>query len=243
MHPRYGRRLPLTREQGLLVARGAWFTPSLTVVVATLIHLLGEPRAIPFFISETDTGGLQGFVFTVGLTVSGVVQMAFAWHLYHELDAARPTAWFLASLLGLVAATNTVLVSHFDMYDHINPHIWTALLAFGGGLAWAFFAGWAMGPKATPAGRRLRRIGFSVAAVSFTVMMVAFQRAANRVDPTDLTTVEFLNQTQSGIVVAAPAEYALVAGLMICLASFRHELSAREEASSTAAPVREPVEP
>ena len=183
MHPRYGRRLPLTREQGLLVARGAWFTPSLTVVVATLIHLLGEPRAIPFFISETDTVGLQGFVFTVGLTVSGVVQMAFAWHLYHELDAARPTAWFLASLLGLVAATNTVLVSHFDMYDHINPHIWTALLAFGGGLAWAFFAGWAMGPNATQAGRRLRRIGFSVAAVSFTVMMVAFQRAANRDRP------------------------------------------------------------
>ena len=58
-------------------------------------------------------------------------------------------------------------------------------------------------------------------------MMVAFQRAAN--DITDLTTVEFLNQTQSGIVVAAPAECALVAGLMICLASFRHELSAEEE--------------
>ena len=44
-----------------------------------------------------------------------------------------------------------------------------------------------------------------------------------------LTTVEFLNQAQSGIVVAAPAEYVLVAGLMLCLASFRHELLAKEE--------------
>jgi hypothetical protein len=39
-----------------------------------------------------------------------------------------------------------------------------------------------------------------------------------------MTTVEFLNQAQHGILIAAPAEYVLVAGLMICLASFRHEL-------------------
>ena len=62
-------------------------------------------------------------------------------------------------------------------------------------------------------------------------MLVAFQSAASTVDPTGLTTVEFLNQAQSGIVVAAPAEYVLVAGLMLCLASFRYELLAVEQAS------------
>ena len=229
MHPRYGRRLPLSREQGLLVASGAWIIPSLTVVVATLIHLMDQPRAVPFFISETDHAGLQDAVFTLGLTVGGLFQMAFAWYLYYEVDAARPKVWFLASLLGITASVNTVLVSHYDMYDHINPHILTAMLAFGGGVAWAFTAGWAMGDMATTTGKRMRRAGFAMAATGFVVMLVAFQSAASAVDPTDLTTVEFLNQAQSGIVVAAPAEYVLVAGLMLCLASFRHELLAKEE--------------
>ena len=231
MHPRYGRRLPLSPEQGLVVASGAWLIPTITVVAATLIHLLDQPRAVPFFISETDHKGLQDLVFTVGLTLGGVCQMAFAWHLYHELEAARPRMWFVASCLGVLASANTVLVSHYDMYDHINPHILTAMLAFGGGVAWAFTAAWAMGDMASSGGRRMRRIGFTMAVVGFVVMVVAFQSAANTVDPTGLTTVEFLNQAQSGIVVAAPAEYVLVAGLMLCLASFRYELLAKEQAS------------
>ena len=205
--------------------------PSITVVAATLIHLFDQPRDVPFFISETDYRGLQDLVFTAGLTLGGLCQMAYAWHLYHELEAARPRTWFVASLLGVLASANTVLVSHYDMYDHINPHILTAMLAFGGGVAWAFTAGWAMGDKATSAGRRMRSIGFTMAAASFVVMLVAFQSAASTVDPTGLTTVEFLNQAQSGIVVAAPAEYVLVAGLMLCLASFRYELLAVEQAS------------
>ena len=205
--------------------------PTITVVAATLIHLFDQPRAVPFFISETDYQGLQDLVFTAGLTLGGVCQMAYAWHLYHALEAARPRTWFVASLLGVLASANTVLVSHYDMYDHINPHILTAMLAFGGGVAWAFTAGWAMGAKATSAGRRMRSIGFTMAAAGFVVMLVAFQSAASTVDPTGLTTVEFLNQAQSGIVVAAPAEYVLVAGLMLCLASFRYELLAVEQAS------------
>ena len=205
--------------------------PTITVVAATLIHLFDQPRDVPFFISETDYRGLQDLVFTAGLTLGGACQMAYAWHLYHALEAARPRTWFVASLLGVLASANTVLVSHYDMYDHINPHILTAMLAFGGGVAWAFTAGWAMGDKATSAGRRMRSIGFTMAAAGFVVMLVAFQSAANTVDPTGLTTVEFLNQAQSGIVVAAPAEYVLVAGLMLCLASFRYELLAVEQAS------------
>ena len=219
----------MNREQGLLVASGAWLIPTITVVAATLIHLLDHPRAVPFFISETDHRGLQDVVFTVGLTLGGLCQMAYAWHLYHELEAARSGTWFVASLLGVLASVNTVLVSHYDMYDHINPHILTAMLAFGGGVAWAFTADWAIGDMATNAGRRLRRIGFTMAAAGFVVMLVAFQSAANTVDPTGLTTVEFLNQAQSGIVVAAPAEYVLVAGLMLCLASFRYELLAQPQ--------------
>ncbi len=72
-----------------------------------------------------------------------------------------------------------------------------------------------------------------MAAIGFLVMIVAFENASNAIDPTGLTTVEFLNQTQDGIRIAAPAEYVLVAGLMICLASFRFELLAKESEAQT----------
>ena len=150
--------------------------------------------------------------------------MAYAWHLYHTLEADRPLLWFAATLIGLVAALNSVLVSHYDMYQHVNPHILTAMLAFGGGVLWAFLSNAALGEKATASGRRMRNVGFTMAALGFVVMIVSFQSAANSIDPTGMTTVEFLNQAQDGIRLAAPAEYVLVAGLMVCLASFRHEL-------------------
>ena len=228
MHPRYGRRLPLTTLQGLRLGRASYLMPTVTIVLAMLLHGVDGPRAIPFFISEADHPGVQDTVFTIGLTVSGFVQMAYAWHLYHTLEVERPRFWFVATLTGMLAATNTVLVSMYDMYDFINPHILTAMLAFGGGVLWAFLAGYALGSKATNEGRRLRRAGFAMAAIGFLVMIVAFENASNAIDPTGLTTVEFRDQAQEGIRIAAPAEYVLVAGLMICLASFRFELLATE---------------
>ena len=233
MHSRYGRRLPLTAQQGLMLSRASYLMPTFTIVLAMLIHGSNEPRAIPFFISEADHPGLQDGVFTIGLTISGLVQMAYAWHLYHSLDAERPKLWFVATLTGMVAATNTVLVSMFDMYDFINPHILTAMLAFGGGVLWAFLAGIALGSVATGEGQRLRRAGFAMAAIGFLVMVVAFESATAAIDPANLTTAEFLDQAQEGIRIAAPAEYILVAGLMICLASFRFELLAKENQSKS----------
>lgn len=230
MHPRYGRRLPLTHDQGLLVAQASYLVPTITIVVAMFLHALAGPRAVPFFISEADFTGLDGVVFTVGLTVGGLAQMIYAWHLYHTLDSQRPRLWFLATLTGLLASSNSILVSHYDMYQHVNPHILTAMLAFGGGVLWAFLASLALGHRATAEGKRLRNLGFAMAAVGFVVMVVAFQSAANEVDPTGMTTVEFLNQAQDGIRIAAPAEYVLVGGLMLCLASFKHELSAAKAA-------------
>ena len=170
MHPRYGRRLPLTTLQGLRLGRASYLMPTVTIVLAMLIHGVNGPRAIPFFISEADHPGVQDAVFTIGLTVSGFVQMAYAWHLYHSLEVERPRLWFVATLTGMLAATNTVLVSMYDMYDFINPHILTALLAFGGGLLWAFLAGHALGSMATSDGRRWRNAGFAMAAIGFLVL-------------------------------------------------------------------------
>ena len=79
MHPRYGRRLPLNPQQSLLLSLGSWGVATVTVLLATLLHALNDPRAIPFFISETDQLGAADLVFTVGLTLAGLVQMAYAY--------------------------------------------------------------------------------------------------------------------------------------------------------------------
>ena len=75
MHPRYGRRLPLTDAQGRLVCLLAWSVPSASILIATVLNLFDEPRAIPFFVSEVDEKGLQDVVFTAGLSAAGLVQL------------------------------------------------------------------------------------------------------------------------------------------------------------------------
>lgn len=224
MYPRYGRRLPLSHQNGLLLARLSWTVPSLTVVVATLMHLFGDPRDVPFFISETDYQGLQDHVFSWGRTIGGLCQMMYAWHLYHTLDAQRPGLWFIASLIGVFSSLNAILVAHYDMYNYIDPHILTAMFAFGGGVLWSMLALPALGTLAAAGGRQLRTIGFTMASLGFIVMIAAFQPVANSFDSKGMTLEEFLNRAQSGVDIAAPAEYVLVAGLMLCLASFRYDL-------------------
>ena len=224
MHTRYGRRIPLSHHNGLLLARLSWSVPTLTVIVSTLLHFFGSPRDVPFFISETDHYGLQDHVFSWGLTIGGICQMMYAWHLYHALDAQRPRLWFLASIIGIFSSLNAILVAHFDMYDFMNPHILTAMFAFGGGVLWAMLALPSLGVHAAPIGHRFRTIGFAMAFLGFIVMIGAFQPVANSFDSTGMTLEEFLNRAQSGIDFAAPAEYVLVAGLMLCLASFHYDL-------------------
>ena len=229
MHPRYGRRLPLTEAQGRLACLLSWSVPSAAILVATVLNLFDDPRAVPFFVSEVDEKGHQDVVFTAGLSFAGIAQLIYAWHLYHTLDAQLPRLWFAATLVGMVAALNSILVSHYDMFDHLDEHIITAMLAFGGGVLWAVLSVPALGRHATAAGQRMRKIGASMAAVGFVVMLTAFNPVANSIDATNLTTKEFLNEAQEAVVIAAPAEYILVAGLMVCLASYRHELQSTSE--------------
>lgn len=224
MHSRHGRRFSLSLQTTVRLAHLSWAIPAGSLVIAMLLHAMGEPRAIPFFISEADASGPEGWVFSIGLTAGGTLQALYAWQLYHDVPAKRSATWFVASLVGIVASLNAVLLAHYDMWNHIDPHVLTAMMAFGGGLLWAFLAHASLGELATQNGRLERRIGFSSSFVAFWIMVVAFRLGTNNVNPSGLSTTDFLNQAQPGINVAAPAEYVLVAGLFLCLASFRHEL-------------------
>ena len=69
-----------------------WMVPLFTVLGAVSLHLLlGNHRDIPFFISESDYPGIEGFVFTAGLFVSSVFQFLIALRLYFLFkEKARP---------------------------------------------------------------------------------------------------------------------------------------------------------
>ena len=223
MHQRYGRRLPLTQKQGDFLAVLSWLIPTVTVMIAMAVHFSNGARTFPIFISEADYPGLQRTVFTSGLILTGIIQMMFAWHLYHGLNPERQRLWDTSCGLGIVVGFHVILVAIYDMYDHIDMHIYASMIAFGGGIVWAAMGHLALDPSTSP-GARLRRIGITTSLIALVVMIVAFQYAASTFDTDGLTTEEFLNKAQFGINFAGPAEYVVVGGLMMALASFGMDL-------------------
>ena len=62
-----------------IIVRTSWLLPATAVPLAMVIHLLsGNSRDFPFFISEADFPGVERWVFTIGLAISGLMQMIFA---------------------------------------------------------------------------------------------------------------------------------------------------------------------
>ena len=66
-----------------VIIRTSWLLPSIVVPASMLIHMVvGNSRDFPFFISEADFPGLERYIFTVGLAISGLVQMLFAYRMW-----------------------------------------------------------------------------------------------------------------------------------------------------------------
>ncbi len=207
--------------------RISWLLPATIAPLAMVIHLLnGNSRDFPFFISEADYPGVERWVFTIGLALSGLFQMIFAYRMWHKMrDIGRPKLLFAAMLSGLFTGANLFVMSFADMYDHIELHVLTASLVFQVGILWAILAHLAL-PNADKSGRRLRVIGILVSFISYIVMSQAIVRAIRDLDSFGLEddTMFTLDRIQYAVDVAAYAEYALFAGLIICLYSFERDL-------------------
>ena len=114
-------------------------------------------------------------------------------------------------------------MAFFDMYDHIELHIITALNVFHFGLIWAVLAHLGM-RDAHPTGKKLRYASISLAFISFGVMTWSMGKAALE-NPDSLRQVATMSEVQHWIDYAAPAEYLLVIGFILTLASFESELT------------------
>ena len=140
-----------------LIIRTSWLLPSIVVPVSMIIHVLaGNARDFPFFISEADYPGVERMIFTVGLAISGLIQMLFAYRMWFEYRKIQPSKLLtLALCCGIFTGANLFVMSFADMYDHFVLHVITASMVFQVGMVWAVVSHFAI-PNANPRGKRIR---------------------------------------------------------------------------------------
>ncbi len=217
-----------------LIVRASWLLPATVVPLAMVIHLLsGNSRDFPFFISEADFPGVERLVFTIGLAISGLLQMLFAyrmWYKYNTKGARKMLLLFL--LCGLVVGANLFIMSFANMYDHLKLHFVTASIVFQLGIAWAILSHFAL-PGTEKPGKKIRIYAILISIISYIIMLQAILRAVAGLDNYSLedSTILMLDEIQYAVDIAAYAEYALFVALIMCLYSIEKDLLAEAEMS------------
>jgi hypothetical protein len=212
------------------LARLGWAVPAVTLSLAMLIHWLsGDARAVPFFISESDYPGLQRIIFTSGVFISGFIICTVSFRMWWtQRQDCRPKLLFISMLCGFYTGINISLMAFANMYDFLELHVFTALGVFQVGMAWALVSHFAL-PNAQKKGKMMRWLAMVVSFISFNVMSATLAGAVK-----GMTTAERqdaltqLTPLQSAIDIAAPAEYFLVIGLFIALASFESDMQVKK---------------
>jgi hypothetical protein len=212
------------------LARLGWAVPAVTLSLAMLIHWLsGDARAVPFFISESDYPGPQRIIFTSGVFISGFIICTVSFRMWWtQRQDCRPKLLFISMLCGFYTGVNISLMAFANMYDFLEFHIFTALGVFQVGMAWALVSHLAL-PNAQKKGKMMRWIAMIVSFISFNVMTSSLANAVKGMTSAERQDALIqLTPLQSAIDIAAPAEYFLVIGLFIALASFESDLQVKE---------------
>jgi hypothetical protein len=222
----------LNTENGIQVAgievsdsmliRLGWLLPLATVVTSMSIHAFsGNARAIPFFVSESDYPGPERVVFTTGLAITGLVICILAYR-FSLMVEEQDSKWNRISLSsGILSGLSLSVLAFANIYDALLLHVITTILVFVGGFVW----GASMHKrhsKDTSPDSKLRKAGLWMTGLGILTMnlSVGFYVFWKR-ESLDLLDPQFdiLNQIQPAINIAAPAEYLLIVGLMVTLAS------------------------
>jgi hypothetical protein len=212
------------------LARLGWAIPAVTLSLAMLIHWLsGDARAVPFFISESDFPGPQRIIFTSGLFISGFIICTVSFRMWWALrQDCRPKVLFISMLCGFYTGINISLMAFANMYDFLEFHIFTALGVFQVGMVWALVSHLAL-PNAQKKGKMMRWVAMIVSFISFNVMSSTLAGAVKGMTSAEAKdALTQLTPLQSAIDIAAPAEYFLVIGLFLAIASFESDLQTKE---------------
>jgi len=222
----------LNTENGIQVAgievsdsmliRLGWLLPLATVVTSMSIHAFsGNARAIPFFVSESDYPGPERVVFTTGLAITGLVICILAYR-FSLMVEEQDSKWNRISISsGILSGLSLSVLAFANIYDALLLHVITTILVFVGGFVW----GASMHKrhsKDTSPDSKLRKAGLWMTGLGILTMNLSVgvyvfwkRESLDLLDPQ----FDILNQIQPAINIAAPAEYLLIVGLMVTLAS------------------------
>ena len=213
-----------------ILARMGWLLPLLTVIFSMSIHAMsGHPRAIPFFISESDYPGIERWIFTTGLGANGVILCIITFRFRHLFqNSEKVNLSRLSFFAGTTTGSALTVLAFANMYDALVLHCIVAIIVFGGGILWGV-SSHLLFESTEQLGKRLRRIGLAIAAFGFVTMncILMFYISTHREELNNADqSILLLDHIQSAINYAAPAEYLLFLGLVITLASFELDLKA-----------------
>ena len=224
--------MSLNTENGIRVAgievsdsmliRLGWLLPLATVVTSMSIHAFsGNARAIPFFVSESDYPGPERVVFTTGLAITGLVICILAYR-FSLMVEEQDSKWNRISLSsGILSGLSLSVLAFANIYDALLLHVITTILVFVGGFVWGASMHKGDSNDASP-DSKLRKAGLWMTGLGILTMNLSVgvyvfwkRESLELLDPQ----FDILNQIQPAINIAAPAEYLLIVGLMVTLAS------------------------
>jgi hypothetical protein len=205
-----------------MLIRLGWLLPLATVVTSMSIHAFsGNARAIPFFVSESDYPGPERVVFTTGLAITGLVICILAYR-FSLMVEEQDSKWNRISLSsGILSGLSLSVLAFANIYDALLLHVITTILVFVGGFVWGASMQKRDSNDVSP-DSKLRKAGLwmtglGILTMNLSVGVYVFWKR----DSLELLDPQFdiLNQIQPAINIAAPAEYLLIVGLMVTLAS------------------------
>ena len=224
--------MSLNTENGIKIAgievsdsmliRLGWLLPLATVVTSMSIHAFsGNARAIPFFVSESDYPGPERVVFTTGLAITGLVICILAYR-FSLMVEEQDSKWNRISLSsGILSGLSLSVLAFANIYDALLLHVITTILVFVGGFVWGASMHKGDSNEASP-DSKLRKAGLWMTGLGILTMNLSVgvyvfwkRESLELLDPQ----FDILNQIQPAINIAAPAEYLLIVGLMVTLAS------------------------
>lgn len=224
--------MSLNTENGIKIAgievsdsmliRLGWLLPLATVVTSMSIHAFsGNARAIPFFVSESDYPGPERVVFTTGLAITGLVICILAYR-FSLMVEEQDSKWNRISLSsGILSGLSLSVLAFANIYDALLLHVITTILVFVGGFVWGASMHKRDSNDVSP-DSKLRKAGLWMTGLGILTMNLSVgvyvfwkRESLELLDPQ----FDILNQIQPAINIAAPAEYLLIVGLMVTLAS------------------------
>ena len=203
--------------------RIGWILPLVSVVCSMTIHAAsGHARDFPFFVSESDYPGLEWF-FTIGHN-DFLMSPISSGECSFQVEKFAHEVSFFAGL----SSVSLFVLAMANMYDQLLLHSLASIGLFVGGFIWGVSTH-SIYTSNNLSAQKLRQVGLWSSLVGFLVMnlsLLFYVLVLTMLSSfsADYSTTVTLNQLQPAINLAAPAEYLLIIGLMMTLASIGKDL-------------------